>query len=84
MPEAVRTATLPPTVVQSQKLADGVWSIGGGSHNSLLVEYRDYLAIVDPQTFRSVDERYRGPALALIAARVDGTRLIDNASIVIG
>jgi pantoate--beta-alanine ligase len=44
----------------------------------------DYLAIVDPQTFRSVDERYRGPALALIAARVDGTRLIDNASIVIG
>jgi pantoate--beta-alanine ligase len=44
----------------------------------------DYLAIVDPQTFRSVDERYRGPALALIAARVGGTRLIDNASIVIG
>lgn len=44
----------------------------------------DYLAIVDPQTFRSVDERYRGPALVLIAARVDGTRLIDNASITIG
>ncbi|MGN6205936.1 4-phosphopantoate--beta-alanine ligase [Humibacter sp.] len=43
----------------------------------------DYLAIVDPQTFRSVDERYRGPALALIAARVDGTRLIDNATVVL-
>ncbi|GAB3609357.1 pantoate--beta-alanine ligase [Humibacter ginsengiterrae] len=43
----------------------------------------DYLAIVDPQTFRSVDERYRGPALALIAAQVDGTRLIDNAGIVL-
>ena len=44
----------------------------------------DYLAIVDPHTFRSVDERYRGPAIALIAARVGGTRLIDNASVVIG
>ena len=44
----------------------------------------DYLAIVDPQTFRSVADTYRGPAIALIAARVDETRLIDNASVVIG
>ena len=44
----------------------------------------DYLAIVDPQTFRPVDEGYRGPATALIAAVVGGTRLIDNASVVIG
>lgn len=44
----------------------------------------DYLAIVDPKTFRPVTERYRGDALALIAARVGGTRLIDNASVEIG
>jgi pantoate--beta-alanine ligase len=44
----------------------------------------DYLAIVDPQTFRSVAEGYRGPATVLIAARVGGTRLIDNASAEIG
>jgi pantoate--beta-alanine ligase len=44
----------------------------------------DYLAIVDPQTFRSVTDGYRGTALALIAARVGATRLIDNASVVIG
>jgi pantoate--beta-alanine ligase len=44
----------------------------------------DYLAIVDPQTFRSVTDGYRGNALALIAARVGATRLIDNASVVIG
>jgi pantoate--beta-alanine ligase len=44
----------------------------------------DYLAIVDPQTFHSVAEGYRGPATVLIAARVGGTRLIDNASAEIG
>ncbi len=47
VPEAVRTATLPGVLVQSQKLSDGVWFIGGGSHNSVLVEYKDYLAIVE-------------------------------------
>lgn len=47
VPEAVRTATLPAVHVQSQKLADGVWFVGGGSHNSVLVEYKDYLAIVE-------------------------------------
>ncbi|MHA7985304.1 pantoate--beta-alanine ligase [Rathayibacter sp. CAU 1779] len=44
----------------------------------------DYLAIVDPQTFRSVADGYRGAATVLIAARVGTTRLIDNASAVIG
>lgn len=44
----------------------------------------DYLAIVDPQTFRAVSEEYGGSATVLIAARVGGTRLIDNTSIVIG
>ncbi|GAB3393437.1 pantoate--beta-alanine ligase [Humibacter soli] len=44
----------------------------------------DYLAIVDPQTFRSVEDSFRGPAIALIAARVGETRLIDNANVIIG
>lgn len=38
----------------------------------------DYLAVVDPTTFLSVDDGYRGPALVLIAAQVGSTRLIDN------
>jgi pantoate--beta-alanine ligase len=81
-------------VTLSAALQDAVAAAGGGAAAALAagrarVEAStavrlDYLAIVDPQTFRSVDERYRGPALALIAARVGGTRLIDNASIVIG
>lgn len=44
----------------------------------------DYLAVVDPATFRSVDDGYRGRALVLVAARVGGTRLIDNRFVHIG
>ena len=47
VPEAVRTATAPPAKVESQKLADGVWVLGGGTHNSLLVEFKDFVAVVD-------------------------------------
>jgi glyoxylase-like metal-dependent hydrolase (beta-lactamase superfamily II) len=46
-PDAVRQATAPPVRVVSQKLADGVWYLGGGSHNSALVEFKDYVAVVE-------------------------------------
>jgi pantoate--beta-alanine ligase len=38
----------------------------------------DYLALVDPATFAEIDEAYRGPAVLALAAKVGGTRLIDN------
>jgi pantoate--beta-alanine ligase len=44
----------------------------------------DYLVAVDPATFQPVDDRYRGPALVLVAARVGGTRLIDNRLVPLG
>ena len=44
----------------------------------------DYLAVVDPATFRPVDDGYRGDALVLVAARVGATRLIDNRTVRIG
>jgi glyoxylase-like metal-dependent hydrolase (beta-lactamase superfamily II) len=47
VPDAVRTAVIPPARVESQRLADGVWLLGGGTHNSLLVAFKDYLAVVD-------------------------------------
>ena len=40
--------------------------------------------VVDPATFRPVDDGYRGPALVLVAARVGGTRLIDNERVSLG
>jgi len=47
VPDAVRSAVVPPAKVESQRLADGVWMLGGGTHNSLLVAFKDYLAVVD-------------------------------------
>ncbi len=47
VPDSVRTATLAPVKAESQKLADGVWLIGGGSHNSVLVEFKDFAAVVE-------------------------------------
>jgi pantoate--beta-alanine ligase len=44
----------------------------------------DYLSVVDPATFRPVDDGYRGRALVLVAARVGGTRLIDNRFVHLG
>jgi pantoate--beta-alanine ligase len=41
----------------------------------------DYLAVVDPRTFRPVDAGYRGTARMLVAARVGPARLIDNDTI---
>ena len=46
----------------------------------------DYLALADPATFAPIDagSGHRGPALLLVAARVGGTRLIDNTSLTFG
>ena len=45
--DAVRTAAVPPVRVASAPLAQGVWLIAGGSHNSVLVEFRDFVAVVE-------------------------------------
>ena len=47
VPDAVRSATPPLVHVVSQKLADGVWFLGGGTHNSVLIEFKDYVAVVE-------------------------------------
>ena len=47
VPDVVRSAQVPPVRVESQRLANGVWLLGGGTHNSLLVEFKDYVAVVD-------------------------------------
>jgi glyoxylase-like metal-dependent hydrolase (beta-lactamase superfamily II) len=45
--DAVRNATVPPVRVESQQLANGIWLVAGGSHNSVLVEFRDFVAVVE-------------------------------------
>jgi pantoate--beta-alanine ligase len=43
----------------------------------------DYVAVVDPRTFTTVQPGHGGPALLVAAARVGGTRLIDNVPVVL-
>jgi hypothetical protein len=47
VPMAVQQATKPQVRVQTTALAQGVWLIGGGSHNSVLVEFRNFVAVVE-------------------------------------
>ena len=35
------------SAVETQKLADGVYLLGGGTHNSVAVEFKDYVAVVE-------------------------------------
>jgi len=44
VPDNVRSE---PVTVKSEKVADGIWFIGGGSHNSALIEMKDYLIVVE-------------------------------------
>jgi glyoxylase-like metal-dependent hydrolase (beta-lactamase superfamily II) len=44
LPDAVRSATERVTV---DKVADGVWFLAGGSHNSVAIEMKDYMILVE-------------------------------------
>jgi len=47
VPPEVQKATAPPVRAESQKLADGVWLIAGGTHNSLAVDFRDFVTVIE-------------------------------------
>jgi glyoxylase-like metal-dependent hydrolase (beta-lactamase superfamily II) len=47
VPDSVRSAPVPKAAVKSQKLADKVWLMAGSTHNSVAVEFRDFIAIVE-------------------------------------
>jgi glyoxylase-like metal-dependent hydrolase (beta-lactamase superfamily II) len=68
VPEAVKQAKLPPVAVQTQKLGDGLWWLGGGSHHSVVVEYPTYITVIESPLN---DER----ALAVIA---EAKKLVPN------
>jgi glyoxylase-like metal-dependent hydrolase (beta-lactamase superfamily II) len=46
VPAAVQRATF-AIRVEPQKLADGVYLMGGGSHNSVAVEFKDWIAVFE-------------------------------------
>ncbi|HEV3474386.1 MAG TPA: pantoate--beta-alanine ligase [Actinomycetota bacterium] len=73
-----------------EALARAAWLVEGGERDVLTLKAEmakrigaealarvDYVAVVDEETFQEVDV-VRGPARALVAARIGTTRLIDN------
>jgi glyoxylase-like metal-dependent hydrolase (beta-lactamase superfamily II) len=68
VPANVASATAPPMRVESSKVADGVWFVGGGSHHSLVVEFSNFITVIEgPLT----EER----SLAVIA---EAKKLVPN------
>lgn len=62
-------------------LADGTEAVRAAAHAVLGAEPRaqvDYLALVDPRTLEEVPHGFHGETVLAVAARVGGTRLIDN------
>jgi glyoxylase-like metal-dependent hydrolase (beta-lactamase superfamily II) len=47
VPDNVLQAKIPPVRVDAQKMADGVWFMAGGSHNSVAIEFKDYVAVIE-------------------------------------
>jgi glyoxylase-like metal-dependent hydrolase (beta-lactamase superfamily II) len=47
VPAPVQSATAAPVTVQTTKLGDGVWFLTGGSHHSLVVGFKDYIAVIE-------------------------------------
>ena len=47
VPDPVRQTPAPYARVTSQMVAEGVWFLSGGSHNSALIEMKDHLILVE-------------------------------------
>lgn len=71
VPDNVQSATAPPVKVDTAKLSDRVWFLSGGTHHSLVVEFRDYIAVIEAPLN---EER----SLAVIA---EARKLVPNKSI---
>ena len=47
VPDDVRSSRVQAARVESQRLGDGLWLIGGGSHHSVAVEFGDHVAVIE-------------------------------------
>jgi glyoxylase-like metal-dependent hydrolase (beta-lactamase superfamily II) len=68
VPANVRTAVPPAVNVTVQPLAAGVWLLAGGSHNSVAVEFRDHVVVIEaPQ-----NEARSIPVIAAVKRTIPG------------
>ena len=47
VPDNVRQATSQPVRAEAQEVTNGVWLIGGGSHNSVAVEFDEFITVIE-------------------------------------
>jgi len=47
VPESIRNPPAPRAAVRAEKLANNVWLMSGKTHNSVAVEFRDFIAMVE-------------------------------------
>ena len=64
VPNDVQRARMQPVRVESQRLGDGVWLLGGGSHHSVVVEFADHVTVIEAplneeRSLAVIDEVYR-------------------------
>lgn len=64
-PEILRNVT---ERVVSEKIADGVWHVAGGSHNSVAIEMKDHLVLVEAP----LNDGRTGPVIDAVKALVPG------------
>ena len=75
--EALKTQ-LAEGVLVSKAVAEQSTNLEATSNAKL-----EYLAVIDPQIFRPVDDNYQGEAKIIVAAKVGDVRLIDNLNVTI-
>ena len=64
VPNDVQRARVQPVRVESRRLGDGVWLVGGGSHHSVVIEFADYVTVIEAplneeRSLAVIDEVYR-------------------------
>ncbi len=47
VPPQARVTDVPPPAISAQPLAEGLWLLSAGSHNSVAVEFRDFAAVIE-------------------------------------
>ena len=68
LPDAVRTAS---ERVTTDKVAEGVWFVAGGSHNSVAIEMKDHLVLVEAP----LNDGRSGPVIERVRALAPGKPL---------
>jgi pantoate--beta-alanine ligase len=81
---AAATAGSSADVVRAATYATLVGGLADGSSDAREHDEVHYVALVGPDDFRPVPDDHVGEALLLLAARVGGTRLIDNTTVTLG